>query len=127
MFRVCVVLALVTLGCKDSSGTARKVSPAPKAASSAPEPPGGPPSCAEVGAHLASGMGSPGDVHANAGGADITVSGDQMAAAMETALVQVCREDAWSHETRACAFGWNGNIFRERAQLAELCPGTVKK
>jgi chitodextrinase len=127
MIRVCALLVMVVTACKDDSGTARKVSPATKASSSAPEPPGGPPSCADVGAHLAAGIGPSGDVHAKAGGADITVAGAQWDATMEKALVDVCREDAWSHETRACVLGWNGNLLRERAQLAELCPGIAKR
>ena len=123
------VIAIVLVACKDDSGTARKVSPAPAVTTGepAPEPPGGPPRCTVVGAHLAGGLEMPGEVHATANGVDVSMSGDKMNAAMEDALVQACRDLAWSQETRACALAWTGNILRERARLAEACPGTVKK
>jgi hypothetical protein len=38
----------------------------------------------------------------------------------------VCRSDAWSHDTRVCVNGWQGNFLRERARLRDACPGTVR-
>lgn len=127
MIRVCVVLVIAVTACRDDSGTARRVAPAPVKKARAAEPPGGPPSCDDVGTHLGAALDVPSDVHANVEGADVAVSGNDMRAAMEGALVEVCREYAWSHDTRVCAMSWNGNILSERAKLAEACPGTVKQ
>lgn len=127
MLRAWVLLVMVLPACKDDSGTARKVAPAPVKKERAPEPPGGPPSCDDVGTHLGAALDVPSEMHAKVGGADVPVSGDDMRAAMEGALVEACREAAWSHDTRLCAMSWNGNILRERAKLAEACPGTVKQ
>lgn len=122
-----LVLVMIVAGCKDSSGTARKVSaePAP-VADNAPEPPGGPPSCADVATHLVAALAVPDEMHAQANGADVTVSGDTMRDGMEQGIAKVCRSDAWSHEARECAMRWQGNLLRERAALREACPGTVK-
>lgn len=127
MFRSVVIALLLVVGCKDESGRAHKVSPAPKVKALAPEPPGGPPSCADVGAHLAAGLGMPSEVHANAGGVDVTMSGDTMRGGMEEALVDACRQAAWPHDTRVCVMSWSGNILHDRAKLTEACPGTVAK
>lgn len=127
MFRSVVIALLLVVGCKDDSGRAHKVSPAPTVKARAPEPPGGPPSCAEVGAHLAAGLDMPSEVHAKAGGADVTMSGDTMRAGMEEGLADGCRDAAWSHDTRVCVMSWSGNILHDRAKLTEACPGTVTK
>jgi hypothetical protein len=126
MWRVLAQI-LVVAGCKDSSGTARKVSAErPAVADDAPEPPGGPPSCADVAAHLVAALAVPDEMHAQANGADVTVSGDTMRDGMERGIAKVCRSHAWSHEARECAMGWQGNLLRERAALRDACPGTVK-
>ena len=122
-----LVVALVA--CKDNSGTAHKVSPAPatnNAQDDAPEPPGGPPSCADVGAHLAAALDMPSEVHTQVKGADIAVSGDTMASGIEHGIASACRSSAWSLDARKCALTWQGNILRDRASLRDACPGTVK-
>ncbi len=122
-----LILIMVVTGCKDSSGTARKVSAErTPIADDAPEPPGGPPTCADVAAHLVAALAVPHDVHATRDGVDLTVSGDTMRSGMEQGITKVCRSDAWSHEARACALGWRGNLLRERTQLHDACPGTVR-
>lgn len=122
-------LVVALAGCKDNSGTAQKVSPAPaaiKAQDDAPEPPGGPPSCADVGAHLAAALDLPSEVHAQADGADISVSGDTMKTGIKQAIASACRAGAWALEARKCALTWQGNILSQRASLRDACPGTVK-
>jgi hypothetical protein len=80
------LLVVALAACKDDSGTARKVSPAPAAPPrNAPEPPGGPPSCAEVGEHLAAALDMPREVHAEVKGADVAMSGDIIATASSMA------------------------------------------
>lgn len=127
MVRICVLVVAV-MACKDNSGAAHKVSPAPSATTKedAPEPPGGPPSCSDVGVHLAAAIEVPKEVHATAGGADIAVSGDVMKEGAEQGIAQACRTGAWSLETRKCALAWQGNILRERAKLRDACPGSVR-
>ena len=126
MARIWVLVLVVAAACKDDSGTARKVSAAPAAQPNAPEPPGGPPSCADVGEHLAAALDMPREIHAQAKGADISMSGDVMRDGVAQGVTQACRSGAWSHEARVCALGWQGNILRERALLRDACPGTVK-
>ena len=128
--RVALVLVAM-MACKDSSGTAKQVAPAQgaptvKTKSDAPEPPGGPPSCAEVAAHLAAALSMPAEVRADVKGADVAVSGNAMKTGIEEGLADVCRDGAWSLESRKCALAWQGNILRERASLRDACPGTVK-
>jgi hypothetical protein len=121
------LLVVALAACKDDSGTARKVSPAPAAPPrNAPEPPGGPPSCAEVGEHLAAALDMPREVHAEVKGADVAMSGDIMRDGIVDGITQACRSAAWSHDARVCAMAWQGNILRERALLRDACPGTVK-
>ncbi len=122
------VLLVAMVGCKDNSGTAHRVAPAPSAMAkdNAPEPPGGPPSCDDVAGHLAAALEVPEEVHAKVGGADIAVSGDVMTDGMKQGIALACRTGAWSLETRRCAVAWQGNILRERAKLRDACPGTVQ-
>ena len=120
------MLVVALIGCKDSSGTAHEVAPAPKAKDNAPEPAGGPPSCSDVGAHLAAALEVPEQVHAKTGGADIAVSGEMMRDTIEHGIAQACRTSAWTLDTRKCALTWQGNILRERAKLGEACPGTQR-
>jgi hypothetical protein len=120
-----VVVALV--GCKDH-GTAKQVSPPPekKPVVNAPEPPGGPPSCADVAAHLAAALAMPAEINTEAKGAKVTISGDTMKQGIEQGMAQVCREQAWTLDGRKCALTWQGNILRERASLRDACPGTLQ-
>lgn len=127
MLRLVVIGLLLVAACKDDSGRAHKVSAAPIVKPVAPEPPGGPPSCADVGSHLAAGLDMPSNVDTTVAGAQITVSGDSMRGGMETGLADACRDAAWSHDTRVCVMSWSGNILHDRAKLAEACPGTVTK
>jgi hypothetical protein len=122
-------IVLVAVACKDDSGTARKVSPAPSQArknANAPEPPGGPPSCADVAVHLAAALEMPTQVGAETQAGTVSVSGDSMSAGIVDGIAAACREGAWTLDARKCALGWQGNILRERAQLRDACPGTVK-
>jgi hypothetical protein len=128
--RVVFVLFAV-MACKDNSGTAKQVAPASgapaiKAKSNAPEPPGGPPSCADVAAHLAAALAMPAEIHADVKGTDVAVSGNTMKTGIEEGLADVCRDGAWSLESRKCVLAWQGNVLRERASLRDACPGTVK-
>src|SRR6185503_2742903 len=59
--RAGLLVVIAVVACKDDSGTAHLVSTASEPAqarTAAPEPPGGPPSCADVGAQLASQVGA---------------------------------------------------------------------
>lgn len=117
------MLVVALMACNDSSGTAHEVAPA-AAAKDAPEPPGGPPSCSDVGTHLAAALAIPQEIHTKAGGTDLAVSGDMMKRSMEQGIAQACRAGAWTLETRKCALAWQGDILRERAKLRDACPGT---
>jgi hypothetical protein len=122
-------IVLVAVACKDTSGTAHKVSPAPSQTRNSvntAEPPGGPPSCAEVAAHLAAALAMPKQVSAETQAGTVTVSGDSMSAGIVDGIAAACRESAWTLDARKCAFEWQGNVLRERAQLRDACPGTVK-
>lgn len=125
MLRVALISVLL-VACKGGSESSRDESAPAKRKEPAPEPPGGPPSCAEVGAHLAAALEVPNEVRGNANGVDVKMSGKAMHGAMRNGLIQACRDVAWSQETRACVMTWNGNILRERASLTQACPGTVK-
>ena len=127
--KVWIALVVALASCKDNSGTAHQVAPAPaasKAQDDAPEPPGGPPSCADVADHLAAALDMPSEVHAQAKGADIAVSGDTMISGIKQGLASACRSGAWALDARKCALTWQGNILRDRAGLRDACPGTVK-
>ena len=87
---------------------------------------GGPPSCADVGAHLAAALDMPKQVSAQTQAGTVTVSGDSMNAGIVDGIAAACREGAWTLEARTCALAWQGNILRERALLRDACPGTVK-
>jgi hypothetical protein len=123
---VAAVLAGCT-GCTDDSGRAHKVAtgtgaPRPQA----PEPPGGPPSCAEVAAQLASRVAVAKTIKTEARGAQIEVSGDTLRDGIERGIADVCRSDAWPQNARACALAWEGNVLRDRAGLKAACPGTLR-
>jgi len=123
------LLLLATLiACKDNSGSARQVAPPPNTERAAPEPPGGPPSCADVGAHLAVELAVLDEVHTRTQGMDLTVTGvgEDMSSGIASGIASVCRAAAWSHDARVCANGWQGNFLRELARLRDACPGTVR-
>lgn len=121
------VIALALAACKAGSESPGEGSAPAKEKAPSPEPPGGPPSCAEVGGHLAAALHVPASMTTNTNGVSLSVSGSQMHGAMQEGLAEACRDLAWTQETRACVMGWNGNILRERAKLAALCPGIDKK
>jgi hypothetical protein len=123
------VVVLLVVACKDDSGTAHRVSTGselPRARTAAPEPPGGPPSCADVGAQLASQVGASKDIEAKVEGGTIAVSGDTLRDGIAEGIADACRTDAWSHDARVCALGWRGSFLRDRAALRDACPGTVR-
>jgi hypothetical protein len=129
MLRIAFVAGLaVGSGCKDDSGIAHRVSTGPGSTTPtapAPEPPGGPPTCAEV-AHLAAAIAMPERVEADVQGTKLAVSGAPMRDGIERGVAELCRRDASTQDARACALGWNGNLLRERAQLRGACPGSLR-
>lgn len=126
MLRVALI-SLVLAACKDSSHEPSRESAAPAEKPTAPEPPGGPPSCPEVGAHLAAGIPVPAKVQGGTDKVQLEMSGRDMQGVMERGFTQVCRELAWSQPTRACVMGWSGDFLKERGKLQRECPGIMKK
>jgi hypothetical protein len=77
---------MLVVACKDNSGVAHRVSTGHAAVTeAAPEPPGGPPSCADVGAQLAQQVGADKDIEAKVAGGTVAVRSNTMPLALSSA------------------------------------------